>query len=392
MTAPATRCILAAFSASGAPIRFVGGCVRDGLLGRPVGDLDLCTPLTPDRMIAILEQAGIKCIPTGIDHGTITAVTDHQPFEITTLRHDVETDGRRAKVAFTDDWQADAARRDLTMNALSADADGRVYDYFGGLDDLATKRIRFVGDPHKRLVEDVLRLMRYYRFFAWYGAPPFDDAARDACRAMAHALPRLSAERVRVELLKLLKAPAPMTALIALRDDGGLAHWLPEATEFDKLSDLIAIGAPPDDVLRLAALLPDESAALIVARRLKLSNVERDRLLTLTRPIPQVSPDLDDAGLRDALYLLGHEALIGRLWLSAGQQSPAAALARIQAMERPIPPLAGRDLLALGLKPGPEFARILKSVELWWRTGGFKADRYACRAEAERLIAETATT
>jgi len=192
MTAPETRAVVAALTADGTEVRFVGGCVRDALLGRPVKDVDIATPDRPQRVMELLARAGIRAIPTGIEHGTVTAVVGRTPFEITTLRRDVETYGRRAKVAFTDDWTADAARRDFTINALSCTPDGRLYDPFGGLADLRAGRVRFVGDPEARIREDVLRLLRFFRFYAHYGAAPPDPAALAACRALAPLLPGLA--------------------------------------------------------------------------------------------------------------------------------------------------------------------------------------------------------
>ncbi|HEU4826098.1 MAG TPA: CCA tRNA nucleotidyltransferase, partial [Dongiaceae bacterium] len=202
---PAAR-VMRALTAEGDTARFVGGCVRDALVGRPIRDVDIATPLSPQRVTALLEKAGLKAVPTGIEHGTITAVADRTGIEVTTLRLDIETDGRRAKVAFTDDWQADAARRDLTINALSADAGGKVHDYFGGLEDLAAGRVRFVGDPAQRITEDHLRLLRFFRFHADYAIGPFDDAAVRAAQELAPNLKSLSGERLRQETLRLLVA------------------------------------------------------------------------------------------------------------------------------------------------------------------------------------------
>ncbi|MBX6323955.1 MAG: CCA tRNA nucleotidyltransferase, partial [Rhodospirillaceae bacterium] len=243
MTAPATRAVLAAVTADGAEARFVGGCVRDALLSRPVGDVDIATPEPPERVLALLARAGIKAIPTGIDHGTVTAVKDGTPFEITTLRRDVETYGRRAKVAFSDSWREDAARRDFTMNALSCTPDGRVFDYFGGLADLEARRVRFVGDAATRIREDVLRLLRFFRFYAHYGSPPPDGEALAACRELAPLLPTLSAERVRAEVLRLLAAPDPCPALALMRDNGILDRVLPAAAGLDRLRGLVILGA-----------------------------------------------------------------------------------------------------------------------------------------------------
>ena len=223
-----TRAVLEALMADGKPARLVGGCVRDALAGRPVTDVDIATPETPPRVIDLLRAAGLKAVPTGVEHGTVTAVVRGKPFEVTTLRRDVTTDGRHAVVAFTDDWTEDAARRDFTMNALSADPDGRVHDPFDGVADLAAGRVRFVGEARARIREDVLRILRFFRFHAHYGkgAPDADGLA--ACRELAPLLPRLSAERVATELLKLLKAPDAAATVRMMREAGILAPILAE--------------------------------------------------------------------------------------------------------------------------------------------------------------------
>src|SRR5215470_9534562 len=230
MVEPATLRVLAALAAGGAEARFVGGSVRDALLGHPIEDIDIATPAVPDRVIELLQKYGIKVVPTGIDHGTVTAIagTPARHFEITTLRHDVETYGRRARVAFGADWAADAARRDFTINAIFLDPDGTLHDPVGGLADLRARRIRFVGDPATRLAEDVLRLLRYYRFEARFGTGEGDPDARAACCAAAHLLPNLSAERVQQELIKLLETSNPVAALQMIQEDGVLAVILVE--------------------------------------------------------------------------------------------------------------------------------------------------------------------
>ncbi len=245
MKAAPTRALLKALGDAGIAARFVGGCVRDALLGRPIADVDLATPARPEAVVAALEKARIKVVPTGIAHGTVTAVvTSARPprhFEITTLRRDVETDGRRARVAFDADWAEDAARRDFTINALYLDPDGRIHDPVGGLADLKAHRVRFVGEPARRIAEDVLRVLRYYRFEARFGTGAGDAAARAACRDAASLLAGLSAERVAQELLRLLAVPDPVPALRMMAEDGVLAAILPEATRLDRLQCLLAL-------------------------------------------------------------------------------------------------------------------------------------------------------
>ena len=408
MTAPATRRVVAALGAAGTEVRFVGGCVRDAVLARPVQDIDIATPDPPDRVMELLAQAGIRAIPTGIAHGTVTALADGMAFEITTLRHDVETFGRHARVAFTDDWVADAARRDFTVNALSCTPDGSLYDPFGGLADLKAGRIRFVGDPEARIREDVLRLLRFFRFYAHYGVPPPDAAALAAARALAPLLPALSGERVRDEILKLLGAPDPASVIALMRDQEVLRHILPEAVNPERLRALVTIeGIAParlvagaDPLRRLAALLEaSTTAAVAVAARLRLSNAERERLAGLAEP-PPVSPDLDPQARRRLLYALGAErfrdsALLA--WAADIAGRPMTVRQEVEAwtdlldtaVDRmpPVFPLKGRDLLDLGMPPGPAVGRVLAEIERWWIEKDFAPDRAACLARARELAA-----
>lgn len=392
---PGARTVLTALAAAGLPTRLVGGSVRDALLGLPVKDVDLCTPAPPDAVAAALRAVGgIKVIPTGVEHGTLTAVSHHQPFEITTLRRDVETDGRRAVVAFTDDWREDAARRDFTINAMSASAAGEVWDYFGGLADLAAGRVRFVGDPLARLNEDVLRLLRFYRFFARYGHGNPDAAALDACRAMAPRLPNLSAERVRAEILRLLEADAAPTAWRRMAEhDGVLAPLGLLPADCDALARLIVLqkqrAEPPDGLLRLAAACPvDAAGALALAERLRLSNAEKARWRAAATCAPRC-PDqpglrfLYDCGalpaFRDAVRLAAARRGLGADWVAQAFAAAGETLPRL--------PVAGKDLLKAGAAPGPAVGEALKHVEAWWADAGFTPTRAACLAEALRRLA-----
>jgi poly(A) polymerase len=411
MTAPETAAVMAALSAAAGEARFVGGCVRDALLGRRVRDVDIATHEPPERVMNLLARAGIKAIPTGIKHGTVTAVIGAKHFEITTLRRDVETYGRHAKVEYTNDWQADAARRDFTMNALFCSADGIIYDPFGGLADLRAQRVRFVGDPEARIREDVLRLLRFFRFHAHYGKPPPDAAALAACRSLAHLLPTLSGERICGETLKLLSAPQPADIIDLMRETGVLAHFLPEATRIDRLRTLVAIeGRAPRDLVpgadpirRLAALLDgSEAGALAVATRLRFSNAERDRLIGLAGD-PEPSPDLDGPVRRRLIYRLGPARYRDRA-LIAWAASVAGAAAMDQRVTEawidvlrsgvewaaPRFPLKGRDAVKLGVPPGPAVGRLMATLEDWWIAGDFQADREACLAKLKDLSA-TAT-
>jgi poly(A) polymerase len=412
MTAPETVAVIAAVSAAGGEARFVGGCVRDALLGRTVSDIDIATHEPPERVMNLLARAGIKAVPTGIKHGTVTAVIGARHFEITTLRRDVETYGRHAKVEYTDDWAADAARRDFTMNALFCGADGAIYDPFGGLQDLRARRVRFVGDPEARICEDVLRLLRFFRFHAHYGTPPPDAAALAACTRLAHLLPTLSGERVCGELLKLMNAPDPAGVVELMRDADVLPHVLPEATRIDRLRALVEVEAASprdlvprrDPIRRLAALLDgSERSALAVAARLRFSNAERDRLVALADG-PEMSPALSQPERHRLVYRYGRERYRDLLLIrwaealaaggAAGRRDDEAWLQLLRAgAEWSVPrfPLKGRDAVRLGVPPGPAVGRLMAALEDWWIAGDFQADRAACLAKLKDLAA-TATS
>ncbi|MGD1879927.1 MAG: CCA tRNA nucleotidyltransferase [Kiloniellaceae bacterium] len=415
MTAAETRAVIAALTAQGSEVRFVGGCVRDALAGRPVKDVDLATPDRPEKVMSLLQAAGIKAIPTGLDHGTVTAVAGHHPFEITTLRRDVETDGRRAKVAFTDDWQADAARRDLTFNAMSCGPDGTLFDPFGGRADLAAGRVRIVGDPRARIQEDYLRLLRFFRFQAHYGRVPPDPAVLAVARDLAPRLSGLSGERLRSELLRLLAAPEPLPVLEMMIGEGLLDAILPEVAGTAALARLMALGLPEGDlperedpVLRLAALLrPGAAVARAVAQRLRLSNAEMAELerlgapeATLGEAAAVLARGLDDPAVRHALatalYRSGPAEVRAALVIATARlmaADPAALAGLVAALEiagdwqeRRFP-LAGADVLALGYASGPEVGVLLRAVEDWWIAEDFAPDRDAC---LKRLAAEAA--
>lgn len=381
MSASGAREVVAALTVDGADVRFVGGCVRDAAADRDVSDIDIATPEHPEQVLARLKAAAIKAIPTGLKHGTVTAVVDGQPFEITTLRHDVETDGRHAVVDFTDDWEADARRRDFTMNAMSLTPDGVLFDYAGGLADLEAGHVRFMGAAEDRIREDVLRLLRFYRFFAHYGRGDPDAQAIAACRALAPLLPGLSAERVRTELLKLLAAPDPAPVVEQMRGDGVLTQILPEAEPADRLAALAKLEIKADPVRRLATLLPlDRDILAEVAARLRLSNRDRDRLVAIAVAAPGFTPPGDDKARRATLYRLGHEVFEDLIWLDAadGRTDPANLAAHLAAAEtwrRPVLPVNGEDLIAAGLEKGPAVGEALKSLEEIWIESDFQAGK-----------------
>ncbi len=361
--------------------RLVGGCVRDTLAGCPVADIDLATPDPPDAVQTRLKAAGLRVLPTGIAHGTVTALSGGQPFEITTLRRDVETDGRHAQVAWTDDFTEDAARRDFTINAMSLDQAGTLHDPFGGQADLAARHVRFVGEAGVRIAEDRLRILRFFRFFARYGAPPPDADAVQAIAAAAADLRRLSAERVWSELKRILAASDPRAALRMMFELGVMAAVLPEASDIGALDGMLEHGAPADPVLRMSAMLGGDITPL--AERLRLSAAEQDRLAALTSgPVPR--PDDDDAALRRLLADNPADVLTGRVW----RTYPAAASlrARLAGLPRPVFPLEGRHALAAGLSPGPEVGQALRTVRAWWREGGCVAELGDCQARLAQLI------
>jgi poly(A) polymerase/tRNA nucleotidyltransferase (CCA-adding enzyme) len=383
---PALTPVLAALPEA----RIAGGAVRDTLAKRPVADIDLATPRRPDQVVAALTEAGIRAVPTGIDHGTVTAVSGGRGFEVTTLRRDVRTDGRHAVVDFTDDWRADAARRDFTMNALSMTRDGAVFDYFGGIGDLHSGVVRFVGDSARRIAEDYLRILRFFRFHARYASGPPDAAAVAAIRLGVPGLARLSAERVWSELARILGTPDPCGAVALMAELGVLAAIIPEGADPTRLARVVAAGAPADPVLRLAALLTGDPEAF--AARLRLSSAERGRLAAV-RGAPLARPDADDAALRQLLAEVDPAVVLDRTWLDGGAGPEWTALrARLGAMKRPVFPLEGRDVLALGLAAGPEVGALLRAVRAWWLEGGCVADAAACRAELARRAAEGAAS
>ncbi|MEX2631826.1 MAG: CCA tRNA nucleotidyltransferase [Tistlia sp.] len=395
MTAPATRAVVEALQAEGTGVRFVGGCVRDALAGREIRDVDLATPDAPEQVMALLARAGLKAVPTGLAHGTVTAVSGHRPFEITTLRHDVESFGRHARVAFTDDWRADAARRDFTINALSLEPTGRLHDYFDGVADLAAGRVRFVGEARQRIAEDYLRLLRFFRFFAFYGRGEADREALAAAAEAAPQLTRLSGERVRAELFRLLEAPDPVPVLGLMGEHRILAAELPEAGDPAPVARLLPLegAGAPDPLLRLAAWLETDAAgAEAVAERLKLSNAARRRLVLLLAPPLAVDPGDSRERLRVACYRLGAERVADLLRLAAarggGTAGLEAALAVAEAWVPAAAPVRGRDLARLGVPPGPEMGRLLEALEARWIASDFTLDRAALLTEAERSRAQ----
>lgn len=362
--------------------RFVGGAVRDTLLGLPVKDIDMATVLHPPEVIARLEAAAIRSVPTGIEHGTVTAVLPGGPVEITTLRHDVSTDGRRATVAFAQDWREDAARRDFTMNALYADpASGEIFDGFGGLADLAARHVRFIGDARQRIREDHLRILRYFRFQARFGSVPADAEAEAACAELAATLKGLSRERVGTETMNLLGLADPAPTVRRMHELGVLAVILPEADP-DALDALVAAerahGMAPDAIRRLAALLPAQpSLAEQVAARFRLSAQQKKRLsLAAAR-------DGAPGEARALAYRLGREAALDRLLIAGADAST------LDGWDIPQLPLKGGQIVARGVGAGPQVARVLRQVEERWIAEGFP-DAARIDDLLDAVLAETA--
>jgi poly(A) polymerase len=400
MTAPATTAVLDALEAAGGPgcVRFVGGCVRNAVIGRPIADIDLATTLPPAAVTAALKAAGVRAIPTGVEHGTVTAIYRGRPIEVTTLRRDVETDGRRAVVAFTTDWREDAERRDFTLNALYADRAGILFDPTGhGVADARAGRIVFVGDPLMRLREDHLRSLRFFRFLAWYGRGEPDPAAIAAITALKDQVANLAAERISAELLKLLAAADPRAAVQLMHATGVLAVVLPGPLDLDRFLALVAIEltlGETDALLRLAALLPDDPVeAARTAERLRLSNAERDRLAAALTPAPPILGDLSPPAARVWIYRRGGQAFRDRAklnWAAAGggeEEAWRRLLTIAQGWTPPTLPVGGADVLAAGASKGPKVGETLRALEAWWIAGDFTADRAAALARLRELLA-----
>jgi poly(A) polymerase len=377
--------------------RFVGGAVRNALLGVPVVDIDIAVPMPPQEALARLKAKGIKTIETGLDHGTITAVAGTHAFEITSLRRDVETDGRRAKIAFTDDWGEDAARRDFTINALYASATGEIFDYATGVEDLIAGKVRFMGDARLRIAEDYLRVLRLFRFQAWYGRGEIDAEGLRAAAEAKDKLKSLSAERIAKELLRLLEAGSPGPVLRVMAATGILPELLPGALQLPRLERLAELEAandlPRDAVLRLAALLPDdEETAHAVADRLRLSNADRARL-ELALGGAAIAAQLSAQQARRLLYWLGAARFKDKLLLQwAAAPAPKGAwrllLDMAEDWQRPRFPLTGRDVMQAGVTEGPEVGRVLAALEDWWVEGDFAADEGALRDRLKEMTGQ----
>jgi poly(A) polymerase len=394
--------VLALLNSDGGTARVVGGAVRNSLMGIPVSDMDIATTLRPEDVQARAEAAGIKCVPTGIKHGTVTLVSGGHPFEVTTLRKDVETDGRHAEVEFTDDWKADAERRDLTINALYADGEGEVHDYVGGLDDIGTATIRFIGSAAQRIEEDHLRILRFFRFFAYYGKGRPDADGLKASAAAKKSLQFLSSERVWAEMRKLLSAEDPFRALLWMRTAGVLTEVLPETEKWgiDLMPALVRaekqFGWAPDPLLRLAGVVPPVTDRLqAMAERLKMSGVERGFFRQFAE-FPDIAETVTQRDFERLLYDKGVEGAVVKLKLSIASavgkgEEDLEALRRIGflqkrlsetlAWHRPVFPVKGADLMALGMQAGPEIGTTLERLEERWVASQFTLPKDELLAE-----------
>ena len=392
----ATARVFAALSGEGIETRAVGGAVRDCLLGLPVTEIDFATTAVPEKIMALARKAGLKAIPTGIAHGTVTVVADGVASEVTTLRRDVETFGRHATVAFTEDWAEDARRRDFTLNALYAGADGVLYDPLGGYDDLLAGRVRFIGDAESRIKEDYLRILRFFRFNAYYGKGPLDAGGLSACVRQRRGLALLSAERIAAELRRILVAPQALAAVEALFDHGLLSDILASAPRLARFAHLVAIetalGRVPNTMLRLAALsvFVAEDAPRLAAR-FRLSNAEQAVLLLGAEEMIDAGLPQEGAAKR-LLYRCGSEDYAAQVllaWAAQGAARDDAAWRRaLELRERwqaPMFPLRGTDITALGELKGPEIGEMLRALEQHWIDGGFAEDRDQLLARAAAL-------
>lgn len=379
---PGGRAVMdALLAAAPGGARYVGGCVRNALIAAPVSDTDIATVLTPPQTVAALEAAGIRAVPTGFEHGTITAVTHGRGFEVTTLRKDVSTDGRRAVVQFSTDWDEDANRRDFRLNAIYASPDGALFDPVGGVEDALAGRVRFIGDPRARIEEDCLRILRFYRFQAWYGRTPLDAEGHAACILLRAGLRQLSAERVWMELKKLLAAPDPRGVIKAMQEGNVLNEVLPQRIDLNVFLSIHSLqkqeSRPADPLVRVAALLAGGDAMRVDALcdAMKVSNAERTRLTAASLRVG-VHPGMDRKALRAALYHQGQQAVEDQLMLAAargegGRDVLSRDLDAVSRWQRPAFPLKAADLLAEGFARGPALGRLMKALEARWVESDF---------------------
>lgn len=373
--------------------RLVGGCVRDAYLKRKIKDIDIATAKKPEEVTEILESKGIKIVPTGITHGTVTAVKDKDVIEITTLRKDLNCDGRHAEIEFTDDWEEDAGRRDFTMNALSMDLDGNIHDYFDGLNDLKRGRVRFVGDPEARVQEDYLRILRYFRFEAHYGTHALDKASLDACAKYKGKIETLSGERIQAEMFKLLTATDPYHVLLLMKDNEILHHIMPGVTDnvhLDSIRHLVMIEKeegsvmPSKDAIIRLALLIEEGHGQVeeICEVWKCSNADRKSLLRLVTPDIEVTPEIEEKKQKKMLVRLGKEDFIRQVifnWAKDEDNFHVGAfksmLALANTWQPPEFPVKGQDIIDLGIEQGEEVGKLLEEAFLIWEDSNYSLDK-----------------
>jgi poly(A) polymerase len=407
LKADETRSLMSALDDGVGTSRFVGGVVRNALMGESVGDIDIATTHTPERVMELLAMHAIRVVPTGLAHGTVTAILPdhagkHKHFEITTLRVDVATDGRRAEIAFTQDWLADAKRRDFTMNALCADMDGVVHDPLGeGRADLDKRRVRFIGDARARIEEDYLRILRFFRFHAWYGKGELNSEGLRACADLREGLTQLSGERVQSELLKILAAIHAPEALRQMAAVGVLPVVLPEAHNFERFERLHGIETDQlfanDPLLRLIALLnTDAAGATALAARLRLSNKERERMVSALTDRTKIVSYLSMREVRRALYQLGTGLFRDRVLLEWAQDAPGrnafqwrALVAMADSWHRPQFPLTGQMLKTAGVPEGPQMGMVMREVEEWWIDADFIDDPFSIIERLKAVVQAT---
>lgn len=390
MTAPETQAVMDVLNRDGDMARFVGGCVRSAVLDLPISDIDIATRHTPEKTTELLKDAGIRVVPTGLQHGTVTAVVNHEHFEITTLRLDVETDGRRAVVAFTEDWKEDAARRDFTMNAMFLRPDGTLEDPFGGHGDALSGRVRFVGDPATRIREDVLRILRFFRFHAHFGKDSIDPVGLKACADHAEQIKTLSGERIRAEFLKLLAAPDPVSVLATMESAGILQSFLPGPYDTASLTRLIEFETgTTDSILRLAALAPERPGqAFHASTRMRFSNAEAARFTSLSQTSLAEMPD--DPAMRRQIYIHGNTLFVdlvrlGYAGAGLGREQAEKLIVRSRDWPKPDLPLRGAHLVKMGIAAGPAVGDLLRKTESWWIERDFDPGHEECLAEARRI-------
>ena len=399
LRAPATQSVLRALTAEGGTARVVGGAVRNTLLGRDVKDIDVATDAMPEDVMRLAKAAGLHVIPTGLAHGTVTVIAGRAPYEVTTLRRDLDTDGRRATVAFTSDWVSDAERRDFTINALYCDPDGRLLDFVDGLSDFDARRVRFIGRPEDRIEEDFLRILRFYRFTAEYGEGRIDAEGNAACMALQEGLERISSERIRAEAVRLLVAPYALIALSEMDEAGILRRILgrsPDLMTFARLTAIEAAqGVAPEAMRRLYALAATTTdAAGDLRDRLRLSKSEYEHLADLTLPDPAFVPEGDETRARTYLYRHGARAFRDGLLITWARDlnrpiDDAPSCERLALPERwpvPVLPVSGRDVIALGVPPGPDVGSVLAMLEQWWSAAGFPPDEALIRARLAAIV------